>query len=105
MRSIGSPIELERRRLLAAQRVCEGYSTEEVSNFLGVDPRSVRRWLADFHQHGAAGLAARPTPGRPAKLSLTQEKIVCRWLADNPTDHGFATELWTAPRLGLLIEQ
>lgn len=105
MRSIGSSLELERRRFLATQRVCEGYSTEEVGDFLGVDPRSVRRWLAAFHQHGAAGLAARPTPGRPAKLSTTQEKIVCRWLADNPTEHGFATELWTAPRLGLLIEQ
>lgn len=28
-----------------------------------------------------------------------------RWLADNPLDHGFATELWTAPRLRLLMEQ
>jgi transposase len=105
MRSIGSPTELERRRLLAVQRVGEDYSTEEVADFLGVDPRSVRRWLADFNQLGAAGLAARPIPGRPAKLSITQEKIVGHWLADNPTDHGFATELWTAPRLGLLIEQ
>jgi transposase len=30
---------------------------------------------------------------------------VHRWLADNPRDHGFATELWTASRLRLLIEQ
>jgi len=38
-------------------------------------------------------------------LTPTQEKIVGRWLAGNPTEHGFATELWTAPRLALLIEQ
>jgi len=30
---------------------------------------------------------------------------VRRWLTDNPTDYGFATQLWTAPRLRLLIEQ
>ena len=77
----------------------------EAADFLGVDPSSVRRWVAAFRQQGPAGLAARPAPGRPPKLSTTQEKVVRRWLADNPTEHGFATELWTAPRLGLLIEQ
>jgi transposase len=105
MRTVGSPAELERRRLLAVQRVEEGYATEEVAAFLGVDPSSVRRWLAAFRQHGTAGLAARPVPGRPPKLTRAQEKVVRRWLADNPTEYGFATELWTAPRLALLIEQ
>jgi transposase len=105
MRSIGSPAELERRRLLAVQRVSEGYSTQEIADFLGVDPRSVRRWLAAFRHQGEAGLAARPVPGRPPKLTTTQEKIIRRWLKDNPTDHGFATELWTASRLGLLIDE
>lgn len=103
MRTSGSPVELEHRRMLAVQRVGEGDSPEEVADFLGVDPRSVRRWLTAFHQHGKAGLAAVPVSGRPPKLFSTQEKIVCRWLADNPTDHGFATELWTAPRLAQLI--
>src|SRR5579871_6908576 len=105
MRSIGSPAALEWRRQLAVVRVSEGYSTEEVADFLGVDPRSVRRWLAAFRQHGDAGLAANPVPGRPAKLSASQEKIIRRWLNDCPTEHGFPTELWTAARLAQLIEQ
>jgi transposase len=96
---------LEHRRQLAVERVCEGYSTEEVADFLGVDPSSVRRWVAAFQVQGIAALAARPVPGRPPRLTPAQEKIVCRWLADSPIDHGFATELWSAPRLGLLIEQ
>jgi transposase len=105
MRPIGSPIELEHRRRLAVQRVLEGYSTHEVADFLGVDPSSVRRWVAAFRRHGDKGLCAGPVPGRPPKLTPTQEKIVRRWLADSPTDHGFPTELWTGPRLALLIEQ
>jgi transposase len=105
MRSIGSPAELQRRRLLAVQRVRDGYSTKEVADFLGVDPRSVRRWLADCRQHGAAGLAAQPAPGRPPKLTPAQEKIVRRWLKDNPMDLGFPTELWTTDRLNQLIDQ
>lgn len=105
MRTVGSPAELERRRLLAIQRVAEGYSAEEVAEFLGVNPGTVRRWVTAFRHHGAAGLVAQPVPGRPPKLSATQEKIVRRWLSDCPTEHGFATELWTAPRLAQLIEQ
>jgi transposase len=105
MRTIGTPAELERRRLLAVERVSQGDSTVEVADFLGVDSRSVRRWVAAFDQHGATGLAARPVSGRPPQLSSTQEKIVRRWLADIPTAHGFLTAWWTAPRRGLLREQ
>jgi transposase len=105
MRNKGSPAELEHRRLLAVQRVLEGYSTQEVAEFLDVDPRSVRRWVAAYRQEGGPGLRARPAPGRPPKLTTTQEKIVRRWLADKPTEHGFATDLWTGPRLAKLIRQ
>ena len=101
----GSPAVLEYRRRLAVQRVEDGYAIGEVADFIGVDPRTVRRWVAAFRRHGAAGLAAQPVPGRPPKLTPTQEKIVGRWLADDPTKHGFATELWSGPRLALLIEQ
>src|SRR5438874_891587 len=105
MRTPGSPVELERRRCLAIERILEGYSTQEVADFLDVDPRSVRRWLAAFEREGVTGLAARPTSGRPAKLTTTQEKIVRRWLAGSPLDWGFATALWTAARLAQLMEQ
>jgi transposase len=103
MRTHGSPVELERRRRLAVQRVLEGYSTDEVAEFLGVDARSVRRWVAAYRQEGEPGLASRPTSGRPPKLTLTREKIIRPWLADSPTEHGFDTELGTAPRLARLI--
>jgi transposase len=105
MRHKGSPAELEHRRRLAVQRVLDGYSTQEVAEFLGVDPSSVRRWVAAFHDRGLAGLAAQPVPGRPPKLSRTQEKIVLRWLRNSPTEHGFTTELWTGRRLAAVIEQ
>jgi transposase len=107
MRTEGTPAELQHRRYLAVQRIAEGYTTREVADFLGVAPRSVRRWVATSRQQGAAGLAARPGPGpgRPPKLTTTQEKIALRWLSAPPTEHGFPTELWSAPRLAQLIEQ
>jgi transposase len=103
MRDQRPPAELEHRRLLAVQRVLDGYTVAEVAEFLAVDPRSVRRWVAAHRRGGEQGLLTRPSPGRPPKLTITQEKIVRRWLTDSPTEHGFDTELWTAPRLGRLI--
>ena len=105
MRTPGSAVELEHRRLLAVERASEGYSTQEVADFLGVDPSTVRRWLAAFRDRGVNGLAAGPVPGRPRKLTPTQEKIALRWLTDSPMHHGFETELWTAARLGQLIRE
>jgi transposase len=97
MRTKGSPAELEHRRQLAVQRHLEGYSAEEVAEFLGITPRTVWRWLASYRDRGPEGLAARPVSGRPRGLAVTQEKIVLRWLRGSPTGHGFDTELWTAP--------
>lgn len=105
MRTSGSADELEYRRRLAVQRVAEGYSTQEVADFLGVNPSTVRRWLAAFRDLGDDGLLAKPVSGRPSKLDATQEKVALRWLTDSPTHHGFETELWTAARLGLLIRE
>src|SRR5262245_47233891 len=96
----GSTAVAEYRRRLGVQRVADGYSTEEVADFLQVDASTVRRWLAA----GRRGRAGGPGPGRPAKLTSTQEKIALRWLSEPPTEHGFATDLWSAPRLALLVE-
>ncbi len=105
MRPHGSLVELEHRRVLAVERLVEGYSVEEIADFLDVDPSSVRRWRAAFRRHSVMGLAARSVSGRPPKLSSAQEKIVRRWFSDSPLDHGFSTELWTASRLATLIAQ
>jgi len=103
MRSAGSAAELERRRRLAVQRVLDGHPTDEVADFLGVDARSVRRWVRTFHRDGWSGLVADPPSGRPPKLTRTQEKIVLRWLRDPASEFGFATELWTAGRIAELV--
>ena len=105
MRSKGIPNELEHRRHLAVQRVFEGDSTEEVADFLGGDPSTVRRWGAAFRDRGEHGLIARPVPGRPRKLTATHEKILRRRRDESPTAQGCETELGTAPRWGRLIRE
>jgi transposase len=105
MRTRGPADELEYRRRLAIERVSEGYSTREVADFLGVDPSTVRRWLAAFRDRGDAALVVRPVSGRPSKLTTTREKVALRWLTERPLHHGFETELGTAARRGPLIRE
>lgn len=105
MRPRGSPTELEHRRKLAVQRLLEGYTSEEVAEFLGIDPSSVRRWRAQYQMGKWSALRARFGAGRPPRLSCMQEKVVRRWLEDPATEHGFATELWSGPRLAKMIDQ
>jgi transposase len=105
MRTPGSPLELEHRRQLAVQRVREGYTPEEVADFLGVHPASVRRWVAAARRHGVCALSACRPSGRPPKLTPTQEKIVRRWLQHSPSEHGFVGDLWSAPRLAQVIHR
>ena len=61
--------------------------------------------VATYRKTGGAGLVARPAAGRPPKLTRTQEKVIRRWLADKPTDHGFPTDLWTGPRVAHMVRQ
>lgn len=103
MRTKGLPAELEERRRLAVQRYREGYTPEEIADFLEVSERSVWRWIAALEHQGTEGLAARPVSGRPLKLTDEQEQVVLGWLQDNPLDHHFPNELWTAQRVAELI--
>jgi len=42
-----------------------GWTAGAIAELLGCDPSTVRRWIHRFNQHGVAGLADRPRPGRP----------------------------------------
>lgn len=105
MRSKGSASELEALRLRAVQAVLNGQSQSLVARTLGVHPVTVAKWMARHRVDGAAGLAAKPTPGRPRYLTPKQDQQVRQWLADKPTAHGFPTDLWTARRVAELIRR
>ena len=105
MRSQGSAPELERRRELAVTRVAERYSQAQVAAILGVHHNTVSRWVCTARERGVDALKAKPTPGRPRKLTARQEKTVLGWIAKPPTSFGFTTDLWTSRRLATVIEQ
>lgn len=92
-------------RRLAVSRVNEGYKQTEVSHFLGVPERTLRRWVALHRSGGTAALIARSPSGRPSKLDDRQTAAVLGWVARSPGEFGFVTQRWTAPRVAELIRR
>jgi transposase len=105
MRPQGTGAELERRRRLAVARIRADYTQQEVAEFLGVSTRSVQRWMQAYRERGTAGLKAKPHPGATPKLSAAQERRVLQWFRHSPREFGFATELWSAPRVAQVIQR
>ena len=98
----GSPEQLEHRRLRAWKLLREGSTPVEVARKLGIERRSVRRWRAMGEQKQ---LAAKPACGRPTKLSEEQREQLVGLLLDGALSCGYATALWTCPRIAELVRR
>ncbi len=105
MRPTGTPEELERRRQRAMLLLKDGHSPVEVARRVGVDRRSVRRWKAAVRRDGKAALQAKPAPGRPPRIDARAQERLERWLLKGAQAAGFASDLWTCPRVAALIQE
>lgn len=105
MRPHGSPEYLEQRRRRALELLQEGWEPCEVARKLGVDRRSVRRWRASHDAEGLEGIAAKPVPGRPRKLTERQRAELARLLLKGAEAQGFPTDLWTCARVAKVIRR
>ena len=102
-RPFGSPELLESRRRRAVDLVQRGERPGTVARILGVDRSPVYRW---GRQAAATdGLAARPHPHRPPRLSDRQLARLERLLRQGAQAHGWINDLWTAARVATLIER
>ena len=70
---------------------------------LGVSWQAADNWFQAWRKSGEAGLKAAGRAGRKSRLNAAQLKRVERELLRGPTAHGYATELWTLPRIAHLI--
>jgi len=105
MRPHGSASELERRRLSAVPLFEQGCSDTQIAHRLGVRAPSVGRWRYRYERGGEAALRAKPTPGRPSKLSARQTRGLRQRLMKGARVNGFATDLWTLRRVQQLIRR
>jgi len=89
----------------AAELLAKGMRPADVARAVGSSRSSVTRWKAMMRGRGAAGLKARPAPGRPPRLSKGQKARLVRILLRGPMASGYPTDLWTCPRVAEMIER
>src|SRR5262245_10196222 len=99
----GTADELERRRRRAVDLMRRGESPTTIARILGTDRSSLYRWRAA--DRGPAGLAAKPHPGPPPRLSDDQLHELEASLQRGAKAHGWPNQLWTAARVAQLIRR
>jgi transposase len=92
---------LELRRRQAVQAVQAGDDVKDVARIIGVNPRSVYRWLQLVQQPD--GLAAKPHTGPALRLSVAQQEQLEQLLLQGAHAHGWPNQLWTTQRIADLI--
>lgn len=95
---------MQHKRERAAELLAQGITQSEIARIVDVDARSVRRWKHDLRLGGRAALKAVPASGRPRKLSHGQRQRLEKHLLKGALAAGFATDLWTCPRVAEHIE-
>jgi transposase len=97
---------LEALRIRAIRRIEEGEGPEVVIKALGMNRRTIYKWIAIYREGGIESLKARTLSGRPLKLSGAK----LRWIYNtvvtkNPLQLRFPFALWTREMVKELIER
>jgi len=89
----GSPSLLEERRKRITAFLKQSLSLHEIARGIGCHASSVLRWRDAYKKGGKNALKAKPTSGRPPKLTSKQKQRLVRLLTKGAMAHGYRTEL------------
>ncbi len=96
----------EQLRMAAVRRVENGESPEFVAAGMGINRRTIYRWLSAYHYGGEAALKAKPIPGARPKLNAKQmAKLAMLVRTKNPLQLKFEFALWTLKMIRELIDR
>jgi transposase len=97
---------LEKIRIDAVRRVEAGESPEGVIAGLGMNRRTIYRWLAAYHYGGEESLQAKAIQGAPPKMNAKQMARLSKMVREkNPLQFKFEYALWTLAMIRQLILQ
>ena len=96
----------EQLRKAAVKRVEAGESPELVAKGLGINRRTIYRWLSAYHYGGEEALGSKPIPGKPPKLDGKQMQRLAHIIrSKNPQQLTFEYALWTLAMVREVIRQ
>ena len=97
---------MEQRRKRAARLFAAGRMIlAAIARELRVSRQSVTRWHRQWKQGGNGALRGARRAGRKARLDRQQLRSIDVALRKGARSHGFATDLWTLPRVAGVIER
>jgi transposase len=96
---------MEARRKRAARLFAKGVSQADVARELEVSRQSVSRWHVSWTEGGSGALKGAGRAGRKPRLDRTDLAKVERVLRRGPRSSGYATEIWTLPRITEVIAE
>ncbi|MDD5434703.1 MAG: IS630 family transposase, partial [Nitrospira sp.] len=96
---------LEALRIRAVQRIGQGESPEIIIKALGMNRRTIYKWIALHREGGIDALKATPLSGRPLKLNGSKLRWILKTVTTkNPLQLKFPYALWTREMVKELIE-
>jgi transposase len=99
------PASREWRRKQALRLKQLSWKQRDLATALSASESAVSAWLAAAAQRGPNALCSRASPGRPARLSDTQLRLLPDFLWHGAEACDFRGEVWTCGRVAQVIEE
>ncbi len=88
-----------RDRLQIVRMAHRGRARQAIADDLGIDRRTVTRWLNAYCDAGVEGLRPRKPPGKPPGIPTELADQLRRWVIDGPARQGLDRANWTHAEL------
>lgn len=95
----------EERRKQAWKLKQQGWEQNEIAKAPGVSKGAVSQWMKMAREGGEETLKAHPPKGAPSRLTAEQKVQIPSLLAKGAEAYGFRGDMWTANRVGKVIDQ
>lgn len=93
------------KRLLAVLAVADGQSSEAAAAVLQLTVETVTSAVRTVLLYGPSGLRPKKSPGRPPKLTKTQQRELAELIEQGPSAAGFSGGCWRSPMIQQLIAE
>lgn len=91
--------------ILALLALHDGRLEQEIADLLGVNVKTVCEWKRLYLCYGIKSVESKKSPGRPPKLSKSQQREIADLIAAGPLAAGFRSACWRTPMIQDLIYQ
>lgn len=84
-----------RDRLQIVLMAHRGRPRIQIATDLGINRRTVTRWLNAYREQGLDGLRPRKAPGKPGRIPTDLAEEIRQWVIDGPAKQGLDRANWT----------